>query len=125
MTLPPFFTLAGTRKALCVDVYDGDTATFVFAFPRKKYRFRVRLSGINCAEIRGGSAEEKAAAITARDALREKILGKEVLLECGNFDKYGRLLAKIRIDGRDINEEMLQYGARYDGHGEKKYVSVD
>jgi endonuclease YncB( thermonuclease family) len=117
----PYFTIEGKKSAHCVDVYDGDTATFVFALPRKKWRFRCRMAGYNCAEIRGGSEEEKAAAIIARDALREKILGRDVVLNCSGFDKYGRVLVQVEYEGRNINEEMLAYGAKYNGRGEKKY----
>jgi endonuclease YncB( thermonuclease family) len=50
------------------------------------------------------------------------ILNKWVILECGNFDKYGRILGKIKINKNDklyINDDMINKGYGYFG-GTKK-----
>ena len=64
------------------------------------------------------SADEKRAAIAARDALRAAILGELVTLTVYSFDKYGRLLASVAHDRKgDMSNWMLEAGhARlYDG----------
>ena len=64
------------------------------------------------------SADEKRAAIAARDALRAAILGELVTLTVHGFDKYGRLLAAVAHDHEgDMSQWMLEAGhARpYDG----------
>ena len=53
-----------------IKVYDGDTITIAGHLPydgSPLYRFSVRLNGIDCAEIKGKSEEEKACALRARD----------------------------------------------------------
>ena len=49
----PFFSLNGYKTwAKCVKIYDGDTATFAFYYNKTYYKFRVRLAGIDTAEIK-------------------------------------------------------------------------
>ena len=79
-------------------VYDGDTLTVAARHARHgtPYLFKVRLAGIDAAEMRGGGPEEKVAAVAARDALREQVLGKIVtIVPTGEQEKYGRLLASV------------------------------
>ena len=64
------------------------------------------------------SADEKRAAIAARDALRAAILGELVTLTVHSFDKYGRLLASVaHAHEGDMSHWMIDAGhARpYDG----------
>ena len=64
------------------------------------------------------SADEKRAAIAARDALRAAILGELVTLTVHSFDKYGRLLASVAHAHKgDMSHWMIDAGhARpYDG----------
>jgi endonuclease YncB( thermonuclease family) len=60
---------------------------------------------------------EKDAALRARDYLRGEILDKIVIVECGEFDKYGRLLGKIHINDLCVNNKMIELGhaKAYDG----------
>ena len=51
------------------------------------------------------SADEKRAAIAARDALRAAILGELVTLTVHSFDKYGRLLADVYYTEPNPNPE--------------------
>ena len=83
------------------------------------YLFRVRLAGVAAPEIRGAtSADEKRAAIAARDALRAAILGELVTLTVYGLDKYGRLLASVVHDRTgDVSRWLLEAGyvRPYDG----------
>ena len=62
---------------------------------------------------------EKKAAMAARDALAEKVQGGLVYIECGEFDKWGRVLITVylRENGENVNEWMLAggHGVPYDG----------
>ena len=102
-------------------VYDGDTLTVAARHGRQglPYLFRVRLAGVDAPEIRGAtSADEKRAAIAARDALRAAILGELVTLTVYGLDKYGRLLASVAHDRTgDVSRRLLEAGyvRPYDG----------
>ena len=94
--LPPLFTLHPHRYlAQCVKCYDADSIHAVIHFHGTPTRFRCRLLGIDTPEIRSKDPAERTHARAARDFLREGILGKYVVLSCGDFDKYGRLLVWV------------------------------
>ena len=113
--------LPDVQRGKVTAVYDGDTLTVAARHGRqgRPYRVSVRLSGIDAPEIRSAaSADEKRAAIAARDALRAAILGELVTLTVHSFDKYGRLLASVaHAHEGDMSHWMIDAGhARpYDG----------
>ena len=90
------------ERANVTRVIDGDTVEVDLAGSKEK----IRLLGINTPEIKQPYHDQ------ARDFLREKIEGKEVVLERGNEnkDKYSRLLRFIFLGKEFINEEVLQEG---------------
>lgn len=112
-----YFSFAGKRfLCKCLKVYDGDTITVVFK-PFKEsgddsiYKYTIRLSGIDTYELRTDDPDKKNKAIEARDLLREKILNKFIYIECGEFDKYGRLLGYIYDENNmNINELLIDSG---------------
>ena len=83
-----------------IEVYDGDTATLLAG----DKRFRIRFYGIDAPE----AAQRHG--IESRDALREKILGRDVAVTSVNTDRYGRTVGRVRLGGRDINYEMVAEG---------------
>jgi len=87
-------------SGIVTNVYDGDTFTLVSKLPyggSPLYKFKVRIAGIDCPEIRGKSQEEKDAAQAAKKEVMELILFKEVELTNVGLEKYGRLLADVYI----------------------------
>jgi endonuclease YncB( thermonuclease family) len=103
-----------------IKVYDGDTITIASKIPGTAlpiYRFRVRLAGIDSAEIKGHTEAEKRVAIEARDALHKLIFGKMIVLQNLGTEKYGRILADIYIENLHVNQWMLDnnYAVPYDG----------
>lgn len=95
-------------KAVVTDVYDGDTITVdidlgLGAWMRGQ---RIRLYGINAPELRG---EEREEGIVARDWLQDTVLGREVELRThkDKTGKFGRWLAEVFLDGRNINATMV------------------
>lgn len=108
-----------TVEAKIVSVYDGDTVKAIFPLNGVLYKWNCRLTGVDTPELRTRNIKEKKHGYFVRDELRKKILGQVVLLECGDLDKYGRLLVKIicddgkcRIDDWLINNGYAFY---YDG----------
>ena len=93
-------------------VYDGDTVYGTVDLGFSVYTWqKFRLLGINTPEIRTRDLEEKAAGYAARDWLKKQITeAKEVRVKSEGKGKYGRWLAVLYIDGRNINEEMLSNG---------------
>ena len=103
-----------------IKVYDGDTITIASKLPNTEtpiYRFSVRLNGIDSAEIKGKTANEKRLAIEARDELHELIFGKMIHLKNISTEKYGRILADVYLDDLHVNQWMLDNGLAvpYDG----------
>ncbi len=103
-----------------VKIYDGDTCHFAFYFADNLYRFRIRLSDIDTAEIRSDDEEEVKHAKLAKKRLKELMGDDLVYLKCKKLDKYGRILAYIFKDDEDIksfNELLVEEGLayRYDG----------
>ncbi len=92
----PLFSLEGqTMIAKVVKVYDADTIHIVLPLFDKLMKFKTRFIGIDSAEIKSKDLAEKAHARNSRDILKAKILNRLVKVECGEFDKYGRLLVKV------------------------------
>ena len=107
------FTLSG-KKILgkCVDVYDGDTVKIVFPVDGmdELYRWNCRISRVDTPEIRTKNIKEKEFAKVVRDKLREKILNKLVIVECLDFDKYGRLLTELYYSNELQSNNFNNFG---------------
>ena len=122
------FTLKDTTvEAKCVDVYDGDTVKLVLNLPINGdlYRWNCRIARVDTPELRTRNIKEKQFGYQVRDILREKILNKVVMVKCGDFDKYGRLLVEIMVEKAgetdNISDWLIenQYAFSYGG-GTKK-----
>ena len=50
------------------------------------------------------------AATPPRDALKRRVLGLQVVIEGRSRDDYGRLLARIILDGDDVGARMVKDG---------------
>lgn len=103
-------------KAKVVKVYDGDTITVVFLIFGEYYKFNIRMDGYDSPEMKSKNPNlakrelEKKWAHESRDFLADMIMNKIVLLKCKDFDKYGRILGTVELNGMDINEIMLTRG---------------
>jgi micrococcal nuclease len=134
------FNFKGQIKiAKVVSLYDGDTCKMTLFLEEelinvsntiKPYRMTVRLNGLDAPEIKGSSDEEKKYAQVSKHLLSELILGKLVKIVCGDFDKYGRLLAEIYVldietnKEINVNEWMVKNGfcKRYDGGTKSEFI---
>ena len=96
--------------AKCVKVYDGDTITAAFVVFGEYYKFNIRMNGYDSPEIKTKDPTEKKWAKVARDLLADTVLDKIVTLTCKDYDKYGRILGEIEIDGINVNQMMIDSG---------------
>ena len=104
-------------KARVLSVYDGDTIRVSidlgFGIQWKGSDgngLSIRLFGLNAPEIRG---EERDEGLISRDALRDKILDKTIVLKTikDATEKYGRYLGIILTDeGQNINDWLIENG---------------
>lgn len=114
------------------DIYDGDTVDVILYLPDDKSfkRYRIKMHGYNSPEIRPRSGTPnrqhiRGRALESLEALWKYATNTElftyhhdtlVRVECGEWDKYGRVIAKIyRIHGGDlddidfcVNDAMIQ-----------------
>jgi len=126
------FSLGGERHlAVVTDVYDGDTLRVKFRRRGDIVQFKVRMLGYDSPEIRPPRKQfcaeacrkrEIAAGVVARNRIAALVLGKLVWVECGGWDKYGRLLAKLYLCtarktlcgmlcvGENVNQWMVSSG---------------
>ena len=85
----------------------------------------IRMMGIDTPEIKAKNTNEKQLAVKARDFLRDLILDKIIIIECLDFDKYGRLLGNLFIEGNDISISNMMiekgYAKAYDGGTKTKW----
>ena len=90
-------------------VYDGDTIKVRFDSGSER---RVRLIGIDTPEIANTPAETQLEALLAKRFTFHHLFRKRVQLgyDSEMEDKYGRLLAYVRIEGRLFNEFILKEG---------------
>lgn len=86
---------------LVVAVQDGDT---VSAKAPDGTQHRIRLIGIDAPEYDQPHGRQ------ARDALASRVGGRRVAVESHGHDQHGRLLARLRVENRDINADLVRQG---------------
>jgi len=111
-------------RAIVKSVYDGDTCTIDIDLGLGAWIHgeKLRLYRINTPEVRGVQRPE---GLKSRDFLREKIDGKEIIIQTvkDRKGKYGRYLGEIWLEGEDgalinINDLLVKEGfAEYKDYG--------
>ena len=117
------------HPAKIVRVYDGDTCFAVFKLHNEYVKFKIRMEGYDSPEMKPSlenknREKEKKEAQKAKEELEKHVLNKIVLLHCGKWDKYGRLLGTIYTkEYMNVNEWMLKngFGYAYDGGTKKDF----
>lgn len=110
-------------KAKVLNIYDGDTCTCAFnTFGLGIFKHKIRLSGIDTAEMKDHDQKIKTLAKKAKEFLVSKIENKIVFLKCYKSDMYGRILADIFIDGEDksMSQLLIDNGFALPYDGKKK-----
>ena len=81
-------------------VIDGDSITVRV----DQTSYRIRLAEIDAPEMDQAWGEE------SKSALQEKLENQEVAMEIIDVDRFSRLVARVFLNGRQINREMLEEG---------------
>ena len=96
------FTCAFTDyEAKVVKISDGDTIKVLTA---DKQEIKIRLHGIDAPE------KKQPFSHLCKQALQAKIAGKIVTVSGDKKDRYQRSIAKIFLDGEDVNKFMVKNG---------------
>jgi micrococcal nuclease len=97
--------LAGLRfeKLVFKRIVDGDT--FWVTNLRDGSEWKVRLWGVNAPDTKECYFKE------ASGILEKELVGKELSFEKYGRDDYGRILAKVFVDGKNIEEVLVATGA--------------
>lgn len=85
-----------------VSIVDGDTVDVLLAGQRR--RLRIRLEGIDAPE-RGEPFSANATRST-----RVLLFGRRARIEGRDVDRYGRLVARISVQGNDASLELIKVG---------------
>ena len=111
-TQPP--SIQGTGA---YEVIDGDTI-------RAPYGVKYRLMGFDAPETFQAKCDaELALGKRATERLKELLASGEVrIIESGKIDRYGRTLAHLTVNGRDIGSVLIGEGLarRYDGRTKRE-----
>ncbi|OSQ42464.1 nuclease [Thalassospira alkalitolerans] len=108
------------RERLGEYAYDGDTIYVnIPGLPGEIAEMSVRVRGVDTPEIRGKCSAEKSLANKARDFARQSLKSAKRVEFCEpEWGRYGgRVVASVRIDGRALDQDLINQGlARpYDG----------
>jgi endonuclease YncB( thermonuclease family) len=87
-------------EAIVTAVTDGDTVKIEY----QNKTIKVRLAGIDTPELKQEFGLE------SKKALEEKVLNKKVYIDGDKKDRYGRLIADLKIGSRWINKELVEEG---------------
>lgn len=82
-------------------VVDGDS---IIIIAEDSSVIKVRLTGIDTPELKQEFGTE------SKKALEDKVLNKMVYIDGDKKDRYGRLIANIKIGSRWINKELIEEG---------------
>jgi endonuclease YncB( thermonuclease family) len=123
-TKTPIFSLEGHKsKAKVVYIYDGDTVHLVIEVFNQLFKWKCRIAHVDTPELKTKDLHEKEMGYVARDKLKELMENKIVDVECFEFDKYGRLLVEITVDGIKVHEWLISngYAKSYEGKTKEKW----
>ena len=101
---PPF-------EAVVVSVYDGDTITV-----RTDETIKIRLHGIDAPELKQPFGQ------ASKQALSGLVFGKKVTVKPDKKDRYGRTIARVEADGRDVSVQVVETGM---AHWYQQYAKRD
>ena len=101
---PPF-------EAVVVSVYDGDTITV-----RTDETIKIRLYGIDAPELKQPFGQ------ASKQAMSGLVFGKKVTVMPDKKDRYGRTIARVEADGRDVSVQVVETGM---AHWYEQYAKRD
>lgn len=90
--------------AKVIAVLDGDTVLI----KRANGLTKIRMSGIDAPEKAQTFGE------TSRLSLSGMVLGRQVKVTSEAIDQYGRMVARLSVDGLDVNAEQIRRGMAWE-----------
>jgi endonuclease YncB( thermonuclease family) len=96
-----FTASAAMLSGKVVGVSDGDTITVLDATNSQR---KIRLAGIDAPEKSQPFGQK------SKEHLSDSVFGKQVEVEYTKNDKYGRIVGKVMVSGRDANLEQIKAG---------------
>ena len=97
-----FSSFAKPQKIIIKSCYDGDTCTSISGE-------KIRLACIDTPEIRGKRADPEKA-LLVRDYLNDLIAGKEITIRRITYDRYGRTVAELFKDNKNLQKHLVDLG---------------
>lgn len=115
-----------------ISCYDGDTFTAI-VYHGQYIAYTFRMYGYDSWEIKpkktvANRSELIRKAKIAKQRLEELILDKKIYIDCKKLEKYGRILAVVKItpeDTKTVNTMMVEEGHGYLYFGSKKKPGDD
>jgi micrococcal nuclease len=111
--------------ATVIAVLDGDTVLVLRHCTAPGCRhdppLRIRLADIDAPE------KDQPGGLQSKAALSAMVLRREVEVDGRAVDKYGRLVAQLTVDGRNVDEEQVRLGMAWeysDYHRDRRYVRL-
>lgn len=89
-----------------IRVWDGDS----IRLGTTRQSEAVRIFNIDAPEIEGQCAYESDLALQAKTRLADLLHGRRVEILRQDTDRYGRTLAAIRVEGRDVGDILVSEG---------------
>ena len=93
--------VAATLHGAVVGISDGDTLTVLDG---RNAQYKIRLAGIDAPE------KSQAFGSRSRQSLADLTFRQQVVVEWTTRDRYGRIVGKVLLDGRDINLSQISAG---------------
>ena len=97
----PFIVSADENIIKIIFIPDGDTLTIINDNNKK---VKIRLFGIDAPETKQKYGQ------ASRDYLRNLVIGKKLTYKIRSTDDYGRIVATLYRNGKDLNYEMIKAG---------------
>lgn len=89
-----------------IRVWDGDS----IRLGTTRHSEAVRIFNVDAPEIEGQCAYESRLALQSKIRLAELLEGRRVEILRQGTDRYGRTLAAIRVEGRDVGDILVSEG---------------
>lgn len=93
--------IAAQLHVRVVGVSDGDTITVI---DNSRNQYKVRLAGIDAPEKRQPFGDQ------SKQALSSLVFDRQVVIDLGKTDRYGRIVSKVAINDSDVNLEQVASG---------------
>ncbi|WP_187696333.1 thermonuclease family protein [Xanthovirga aplysinae] len=82
-------------------ISDGDTFHLITASGEKH---KIRVEGIDCPET------SQAFGLEAKEFVMKEIKGHEITVRTSTTDRYGRLIARVLYQNKDLSQELIKNG---------------